>query len=394
MAQSPKVEIRLKELNVLLEPSARHWGRPAPIANSSVAGSIREDCASRCGDSRVSPKHPPRVTSRVRSTRNRQSSRNASILLKINGSAPVYPERPGAMICVSFSLKNLPNSGNSQVTRQFADRFQQQIGTRCADALSCREGAEHANRTHSSAPRHLDIFRRVSHIDAIFGASAQTFQRQIQRSGMRLLARRVFAEDRRGEKFSKSKFGNLLADAVAASAGHQTQTELSRQRTHHATRARQQFRTLRAIRRAPKPASLPPFRPWHSRRAVDLIPVWAVVPLEFGFAPFDPQRTKHRHVRPRIRGVRIEKRAVPIEQNHARGNLSAPSSRLGGRIDWRIVHSGRIVPEVGRLTRARAARLRGLHAARVIKARRVTRSHFRSMPEANGYSRMGNASAN
>src|SRR5579875_181568 len=229
----------------------------------------------------------------------------------------------------------------SQVLRQFADRIEQQIRTRGANSFGGGEWAQHSNRPHSGAPRHFDILRRVADIHAILGAGAEPPQGKVKRGRVRLFARGILAENTRGKGSLESQRVNLSADAVAAPAGHKAELKSLRQPPHHAPCSGQQFGPFRRVRRAPQPVRLTPFRARDPRRAIDFVPIRAVVLFQISFAPVDFECPKHGYVRADVRRIRIEQRAVPIEQDHPRMH------RLG--FHRRRVHGGRIVTEVGAL---------------------------------------------
>lgn len=229
------------------------------------------------------------------------------------------------------------------MARQFADRFEQQIWAGGADALSGGEWTKDADRADSGAARHFDVFGGIAYVDALFGACAKALQCEVKRGGMWLFAGGVFAEHKRGEKLLESKAGNLLADAIAAAAGYQTELKSLRQPMDYAARPGKQLGTLCRICRPPQLVSLAPFRAWNAGRAIDFVPVGAVMLLEFGFTPTDFERAEHRHVCAGISSIGIEQGTVPIEQDYA------------GAQDldffWRTGHKRRIVAEMRALPR-------------------------------------------
>ena len=68
----------------------------------------------------------------------------------------------------------------------------------------------------------------------------------------------------------------------------------------------------------PKPVGFFPYRPRQLGRAIDVMPVRRVMPLEFGHAPRNSHGAKHGEIRAGVRTVGIKKRSVPIEKDGAR----------------------------------------------------------------------------
>jgi hypothetical protein len=215
---------------------------------------------------------------------------------------------------------------------EFANRLKQQVRLRGANPFGCGERPEHSDGSHSGSPRHLDVFRRIAHVHTLFRLRAEKPERHLKRRRMRFLARRVFAVYTRGEVFRELEFAELLPDAPAASAGHKPQTKLSNERVHHRSRAGQQGRAFRAVRRSPKPVGSRPIRTRNPRSSIDPIPIGRIVPVDLGRPPVDSDAAKHGEVGTLIGRVGIEQGAVPVQQDET-------------RMEWRSIQGGGIVPE-------------------------------------------------
>ena len=264
--------------------------------------------------------------------------KNSSKSLKIKASSPARSTQIRHPFRAQFPSKKSAASGGAEVAGQFADRFEQQVGSGGADAVGRRKRTKHSDRADSGTASHLDIFRRVAYIHALVRLRAEAPQSQMQRRRMRLFARRVLAENERGENLAESERIDLLANTVAAPAGNKPEPESSRQALNHLPGAGKQFRTLAAICGAPKPVGFSPLFPRNPRRAIDLIPVRTIVAPEFGFAPIDFERAKHGDVSASVGGVRIEQSAIPIEQDD-------PGIKFW-RFHVRTIHDRRIVADV------------------------------------------------
>ena len=121
--------------------------------------------------------------------------------------------------------------------RQVANRTQEQVRLGGANSVRGGERAEHSDGSHSRSPRHLDVFRGVAHVHALFRFRVEKLQRDLKRRGMRLLARRVFAENSGGECLPQTELTQLLPDAGAASSGHEPKHEASLERSYGGSRA-------------------------------------------------------------------------------------------------------------------------------------------------------------
>ena len=201
---------------------------------------------------------------------------------------------------------------------QPANRLDQSIRRRCAKALRHGRSAEHANRAHARAMRHLNIFGSIADIDAHRGSDAKPLQRHSQRSGMRLSPRRVFAAHFRLKHVRHSVFAQLATDTGAVSTGNQSDPESALHRAQHSQRARLQLRLMVAVELHPQAIRFFPFRSRQSHGAVHTVPVRRIVLFQQVHAPRQSERAKHVCIRLRIGFKRIEQSAVPIEQ-HAFG---------------------------------------------------------------------------
>src|ERR1700733_231296 len=112
----------------------------------------------------------------------------------------------------------------------------------------------------------------------------------------------------------------------------------------------------------PEPVSFIPRGPRQLGCAIDVMPVWRIIPLEFGHPPRDSHGAKHREISPGVRTIGIEKCSVPIKKDSARSKSRSfhkdeivaefRSSRLLGAVAMRerVVAFERDVVEHGSVT--------------------------------------------
>jgi hypothetical protein len=73
----------------------------------------------------------------------------------------------------------------------------------------------------------LNVFRRITHVNAVSGFQADTSEGEIQRAGVGLLMLGVTAAYASSKRFDEAKLAELAKDAVAVSAGHQAKLVVS-----------------------------------------------------------------------------------------------------------------------------------------------------------------------
>ena len=209
------------------------------------------------------------------------------------------------------------------MARKVADRIEQDLRFRCAKAFLGGERAEYANGAHSSAARHFDVFRGVSHVDAMFGAEAHAFERELQWCRMWFPFRRVFAAHTCGEVISERKFPDLAANSRAIAAADNAELEFCRERAQDASGAGQQRRPFDFVGSSPETVGIQPLRARKLRRAIDAEPIRGIMRGDFTFGPVDVQGAEHGKISANVGGVGIEQRAIPVEKNGASGELSS-----------------------------------------------------------------------
>ena len=84
--------------------------------------------------------------------------------------------------------------------------------------------------------RHLHVFWRITHVNALCGFQADASKGEIQWAGVGLLMLSVTTAYASAKRFGEAKFTKLAEDAVAVSAGHQTQLVSTAYGGQHLTR--------------------------------------------------------------------------------------------------------------------------------------------------------------
>jgi hypothetical protein len=195
-----------------------------------------------------------------------------------------------------------------------------------------REWSEHANGSHTGSPGHLDVFGRVSDIDGFLGKSAQPFQGQSERRGVGLSSARIVGANTDAEVAPQAEVAKLLSDAPAAATRNDTEPEIALEFTQNRSCARKQRGFLLLVCAPPKPIGHFPFCAREPSCAIDLVPIGRVMESKLASAPGNAEGEKQAEVCGRISGEGIQKRSVPIEENHARGirrSIHRPESYQG-----------------------------------------------------------------
>src|ERR1700678_239644 len=89
----------------------------------------------------------------------------------------------------------------------------------------------------------------------------------------------------------------------------------------HAARACEQRRAFQFIGAHPETISFEPFGAREQSGAVNAQPIGRIVLREFALGPVDAQSMKHREIGAEVGFVGIQERAVPVEEDCARGEL-------------------------------------------------------------------------
>ena len=92
-----------------------------------------------------------------------------------------------------------------------------------AQAFFGGKWTENPDDAHVRAFGHLHIFWGIAHVNAVRGFQSDALKSKIQRAGVWLLMFGITTADASVKRFGEAKFAELSKDAVAVSAGHQTQ---------------------------------------------------------------------------------------------------------------------------------------------------------------------------
>lgn len=200
-----------------------------------------------------------------------------------------------------------------QVPRQLANRVEDGIGTGRANPLGSGKRAEDADGAYTCAARHFDILRSVSHIDAFFRGETNLIERQLQRSGVGLSFRGVFAANARGKTIGKREITKLFAYPRPIAAGDDTQDKFSLERADELSRPWHQPRIFPLVGESPDAVGFVPFGARKASGTVDAVPIRRIVASEIVKPPSDAQGFEHGEVGARVRAVGIDERAVPVK---------------------------------------------------------------------------------
>src|SRR5579859_2178457 len=136
---------------------------------------------------------------------------------------------------------------------------------------------------------------------------------------MRLALFCVTAADTGGEGVPQIEFLQLAMDAVAIAAGDEAEVMTRAEAGKNAASSGDEFRFVIGVLRSPDLIGGVPFVFGQFCGAIDAIPIGRIVLFEFGEAPGNAHGAEHGEISGGIGGVRIEKRAVPIEEDAAKG---------------------------------------------------------------------------
>ena len=198
---------------------------------------------------------------------------------------------------------------------QVANGFEQEIRTRGAQELLCRERSEYGDRADSGALGHFQIFGRIANINTCRWFERKLPKSQPQRRRMRFLFWSVTAAHPRCKHAGKPELAQLPHDTVAVAARNQTQVMRLPQAIEHLTRSFNQPGRVFRILRTPGPVGIVPPRARQFRGSINAVPIWGVMARQFLQPPGNSHFAKHRQIRCGIRGIRINERAVPIKQH-------------------------------------------------------------------------------
>jgi len=201
--------------------------------------------------------------------------------------------------------------------RKFGDRFEEGVGIQGADALGSGKRTEHTDGANSGASSHLNVFRRVSHVDGIPRPSAHLLKSNFEGRGVGFAPRRVFGAHARGKDGSELEFLELPVDAVAAAAGDDAELEFGTETFDDAAGAGKKFGMFAVVGLMPEAVGLIPFFARELRGFVDAEPVGRIVTLEIVERPGNLKGVEHGQVSASVGIVGVEEGAVPIEKDSA-----------------------------------------------------------------------------
>src|SRR5438876_5872914 len=108
-------------------------------------------------------------------------------------------------------------------------------------------------------------------------------------------------------------------DAIAVAAGDEAEVVMRAESRENATSAGDELWIVFGVIFAPDLVSGGPFVFGKFGGAVDAVPVGGIVLFEFGEAPGNAHGAEHGEVGGGVGGVGVEERAVPIEEDAAKG---------------------------------------------------------------------------
>lgn len=216
--------------------------------------------------------------------------------------------------------------------RQFGDGVEQGVRLERADAFRGGEWSVDADGANAGAARHLNVFRRITHVEAFVRERADSAQGDLEGSGIRLAPGSILTADADGKRFGELKFLELPANTIAATAGDDSQSKLGAESLDNVVRAGKKLGALVLIGFVPQAVRFLPFFTGDAGGFIDAKPIRGVVAIEIFDGPGNAEGAKHGGVGARIGGIGIQEGAVPVKEDSA-----GVESRSGHRL--------KIVPE-------------------------------------------------
>ena len=125
----------------------------------------------------------------------------------------------------------------------------------------------------------------------------------------------IAATNASDEMVKQAEFTQLAVNAIAITAGDQAEVVVAREKGEHAASARQEFRSVTSVVRAPDLVRGIVFGARQICSAIYVVPVRGIMLLEFGDTPWNLHFGEHRQICGGVGGVGIEQSAVPIEED-------------------------------------------------------------------------------
>src|ERR1700692_2217911 len=132
---------------------------------------------------------------------------------------------------------------------------------------------------------------------------------------MRLLAQGVVGADPRCKKTCKPEVAEMRGDPIAVAAGNEPKTMMASDSCQDTACPCYQLGFVLSILLAPGEVGSVPADPRKFRGAIDVVPIGRIVSSEFVESPGNAHLPEHGKVRAGIGVERVEKSAVPIEEN-------------------------------------------------------------------------------
>lgn len=230
------------------------------------------------------------------------------------------PKCRSCITCEKNGSKDPPLQKLLEGAGELFDGCEEGVGLGGAKAFFGGERAEDGDRgANAGAAGHFEVFGSVADVDGMLRAEAHAAESELQGSGMGFALLGVAAADACGENVPEVEILELAMDAVAITAGDEAQRVAIADACEDAASAGNELGILLGIVFAPDVVGGGPFVLGKSRGAIDAIPIGRIVLFEFGEAPGNAHGAKHGEIGGSIGGVGIEKSAVPIEEDAAKG---------------------------------------------------------------------------
>src|SRR5258707_4847497 len=199
---------------------------------------------------------------------------------------------------------------------ELCDGIEEDVGFCGAKAFFGGEGAEDGDGgADADAASHLQVFWRVAYVNGLGGRQAHVAQRQAKRCGMGFAETGIAAANACGEVIPEIEFAQLAVNAAAISAGDQAESVAAVQLSKDAARAGQEFGAMFGVLFPPDLGGSGPLGARQVLGLIDVIPVWRILLLEFGYTPGDLHFSEHGEVGGGVGGVGVEEGAVPVEED-------------------------------------------------------------------------------
>ena len=186
-----------------------------------------------------------------------------------------------------------------------------------------RKRPEHSDNSYSRPMRHFDVFRSITHVEALRGSYTKAADCSQKWRGTWLAPWRILAAHSRCKEVDQTELAQLPRDDRPIARCHQRQNKSPMKPAEHAAGAGNECHLSGEVTAPPEFVDFLPTSAGNSGSSMHAIGVGRVVPFVMFEVQGNLEGANYLEVGLTVGAIGVQQRSVPVEQNGAKDSASA-----------------------------------------------------------------------